>query len=45
MMAQLVARTGEMLRVVFVIIGEIQALKWQGSGEMVAQQVARNGEI
>jgi hypothetical protein len=34
-----------MLRVIFVIIGEIQVLKWQGSGEMVAQQVAGNGEI
>jgi hypothetical protein len=25
--------------------GEIQALKWQGGGEMVVQHVARNGEI
>jgi hypothetical protein len=25
--------------------GEIQVLKWQGCGEMVAQQIARNGEI
>jgi hypothetical protein len=34
-----------MLRVVFVIMGEIQVLKWQGGGEIVAQQVAGNGEI
>ena len=34
-----------MLRVVFVIAGKMQVLKWKGSGEMVAQQVARNGEI
>jgi len=45
MMAQLVARTGEMLRVVFVFAGKMQVLKSQGSGEMVAQQVARNGDI
>jgi len=25
--------------------GEIQALEWQGGGEMVVQHVARNGEI
>jgi hypothetical protein len=25
--------------------GEMQLLKWQGGGEMVAQHVARNGEI
>jgi hypothetical protein len=33
------------MEVVNAMSGEMQALKWQGGGEMVPQHVARNGEI
>jgi len=45
MVAQQIARNGEIQGVVNARSGEMQLLEWQGNVESGAQQIARNGEI